>query len=51
MLYYSHILQNGIYLADFPEEELLNMIDHAYDTVLSSFCKKVQKEIQQEIST
>lgn len=36
---------NTIYLQDFPEKELLNMIDHAYDTVLHSFSKKVQKEI------
>ena len=36
---------NTIYLDDFPEDELLNMIDHAYDTVLHSFSKKVQKEI------
>lgn len=36
---------NTIYLKDFPEDELLNMIDHAYDTVLHSFSKKIQKEI------
>lgn len=36
---------NTVYLNDFPEEELLNMIDHAYDTVLHSFSKKVQKQI------
>lgn len=36
---------NTIYLDDFPDDELLNMIDHAYDTVLKSFSKKVQKEI------
>ena len=36
---------NTIYLEDFPDDELLNMIDHAYDTVLKSFSKKVQKEI------
>lgn len=36
---------NTIYLDDFPDEELLNMIDHAYDTVFSSFSKKVQKQI------
>lgn len=33
---------NTIYLDSFPGEELLNMIDHAYDTVLHSFSKKVQ---------
>lgn len=33
---------NTIYLNDFPDEELLNMIDMAYETVLKSFSKKVQ---------
>lgn len=32
----------------YPEDELLNMIDHAYDTVLNSFSKKVQKQIMEE---
>lgn len=36
-------------LADFPDEELLNMIDHAYETVFTSFSKKVQKQIQEEV--
>ncbi len=36
---------NTIYLEDFPDQELLNMIDHAYGTVLHSFSKKVQKQI------
>lgn len=36
---------NTIYLEDFPEEELLNLIDLAYDTVLHSFSKKVKAEI------
>lgn len=39
---------NTIYLDDFPDDELLNMIDLAYDTVLGSFSKKVQKEIMGE---
>ncbi len=39
---------NTIYLKDFPDEELLNMIDFAYDTVLKSFSKKVQKSIMEE---
>lgn len=39
---------NTIYLDDFLEEELLNMIDHAYETVLNSFSKKVQKQILEE---
>ena len=39
---------NTIYLEDFPKEELLNMIDHAYDTVLSSFSNKVQQQILED---
>ena len=39
---------NTIYLDDFPDDELLNMIDHAYETVLKSFSKKVQKQIQEQ---
>lgn len=36
---------NTVNLNGFSNEELLNMIDHAYDTVLHSFSRKVQKEI------
>lgn len=36
---------NTIYLDGFPDDELLNMIDHAYETVLHSFSKKIQAEI------
>lgn len=36
---------NTVYLNDFPDDELLNMIDLAYDTVFKSFSKKVQKQI------
>ena len=39
---------NTVYLDDFPDDELLNMIDHAYDTVLKSFSKKVQREILED---
>lgn len=39
---------NTIYLDDFPENELLNMIDLAYDTVLSKLSKKDQKRIREE---
>lgn len=39
---------NTIYLEDFPDEELLNMIDLAYETVLQSFSKKAQKQILEE---
>lgn len=37
-----------MYLDDFPDDELLNMIDLAYETVLNSFSKKVQKQISEE---
>ena len=36
---------NTVHLENFPDDELLNMIDLAYETVLHSFSKKVQKEI------
>lgn len=36
---------NTIYIDKIPEEELLNMIDHAYDQVFKSFSKKIQKEL------
>ena len=36
---------NTIGLERFPHEELPMMIDHAYETVVSSFSKKVQSEI------
>lgn len=36
---------NTIDLARFPHEELPMMIDHAYETVVSSFSKKIQREI------
>ena len=39
---------NTVYLDDFPDEELLNMIDQAYETVLNSFSKKVQEQILEE---
>ena len=29
-------------------KQVLNMIDHAYDTVFNSFSKKVQKQILEE---
>ncbi len=40
---------NTIRLDDFPDDELLNMIDHAYETLLHSFSKKVQKQITEEV--
>ena len=39
---------NTIYLDKIPDDELLNMIDQAYDCALESFSKKIQKEIQEE---
>lgn len=39
---------NTVYLEDFPDDELLNMIDLAYDTVLSKFSKKEQRKIIDE---
>ena len=36
---------NTIYLEQFPAEGLPMMIDHAYETVVASFPKKVQREI------
>ena len=36
---------NTICLDRFPHEELPMMIDHAYETVVSGFPKKVQREI------
>ena len=38
---------NTIYLEDFPDGELLNMIDHAYEAVFHSFSKKVQKQMRE----
>lgn len=38
---------NTIHLADFPEEELCNMVDQAYETVLRRFPKNVQKQLEQ----
>ncbi|MGN0487326.1 MAG: MmcQ/YjbR family DNA-binding protein [Acutalibacteraceae bacterium] len=36
---------NTIYFEDFPDNELLNMIDIAYETVFNSFSKRIQKSI------
>ena len=38
---------NTIDLDHFPGEELPMMIDHAYETVLAGFSKKVRKEIME----
>lgn len=42
---------NTIYLDDFPDDELLNMIDLAYDTVLSKLSKKDRTRIREEQDT
>lgn len=39
---------NTIDLAHFPHEELPMMIDHAFDTVVGSFPKKIRHEIMEE---
>lgn len=39
---------NTIYLKDFPGDVLRRMIDHAYETVLRSFSRKIQGEIMAE---
>lgn len=39
---------NTIYLDDFSDDELLNMIDLAYETVFNSFSKKIQKQILED---
>ena len=39
---------NTVVLEGFPAEELYYMIDHAYETVLTSFSKKLQKQILEE---
>lgn len=36
---------NTIALEGFPEDELIRLIDHAYDAVLHSFSRKVQKTL------
>lgn len=41
---------NTVYLDDFPEDELLNMIDLAYDTVFSKLSRKEQKRIKEEVN-
>lgn len=38
---------NTVYVSDFPDDELLDMIDHAYDAVLKSFSKKIQMQISE----
>jgi len=39
---------NTVYLRDFPDEELVRMIDRAYQIVLESFSKKVQRQLAEE---
>lgn len=39
---------NTIYINEIPEDELINMIDEAYEVVMNSFTKKVQKTLKEE---
>lgn len=39
---------NTVYFEDFPDNELLIMIDKAYDAVLKSFSRKKQKKILED---
>ena len=36
---------NTVYLDEFPDEELRNMIDLAYETVFKTFSKRIQEQI------
>ena len=45
----KYCMSKPIYLDDFPDEELLNIIGHAYETVFNSFSKRVQKQILEEV--
>ena len=40
---------NTIYLNGFPDDELLYLIDLAYETVFHSFSKKIQAEIKPDL--
>lgn len=39
---------NTIYLDQFPADQLPMMIDHAYETVLSGFSRKIRMQILEE---
>lgn len=39
---------NTVYLDELPDDELLNMVDLAYETVFNSFSKKIQNQILDE---
>lgn len=41
---------NTICLSRFPKDQLPMMIDHAYETVISGFSKKVQQEIREGLT-
>lgn len=41
-------LNGKIFAQIYPDDELLNMIDHAYETVFNSFSKKIQRQIEEE---
>lgn len=41
---------NTITLNGFPDDELIHLIDHAYDTVLHSFSRRAQQKIIEELT-
>ena len=40
---------NTVFLNDFPDDVLIDMIDLAYDTVYKKLSKKIQEEIERNI--
>lgn len=40
---------NTVYLEDFPQKDLVNMIDEAYNSVFNSFSRKVQRELSENL--
>lgn len=41
---------NTVYLDEFPDDEIINMIDHAYEAVFKSFSKKMQQQLKAEFA-
>ena len=39
---------NTVYYAELPDDEVMTMIDRAYDTVLKGFSKKRQRELSEQ---
>ena len=40
---------NTVYMEGFPQDELVNMIDEAYNTVFNSFSKKIQRDLYKNL--